>query len=141
MKTEFYTNLKKYMIAIVTLMLLANATFAQEKSYQQLEQKDRIVKNLENGINSKNLGLKRSAIYLAGKYEVVEVVPELIKQFKENAESNIRYLIAIVLYKISDQNGLRFLNNIAKYENDPKVKNVISIIILAQSDDKVLANR
>lgn len=141
MKNESYNNLKKSLVAIVILLLFANVIYSQEKSYQQFEQKNNFIKNLVFGINSDNTGLKRSCIYLAGKHEVSEVVPELIKQFKESENPEIRFLAALVLYKIGDRKALSIIKAAAKNENNPKVKNLCLAITLAQDDDVMLTKR
>jgi HEAT repeats len=141
MRKELYTSLSKTLIALFTILLLTNVTLAQEKIYEKLEKKEMVVNNLATAINSENKGLQRSAIYLSGKYEIKEVVPELIKQFKENEDYEVRYLVAIVLYKISDPEGLSLLQDCAKYETNSMVKDLCSAIMEVQEYDARLANR
>lgn len=128
-------------MALVVIMLLVNVISAQEKPYQKFEINKRAIQDLAIGINSDNQGLQRSSIYLAGKYEITELVPELIKQFKENEDYEVRYLVAIVLYKISDPEGLSLLKDCAIYETNSKVKDLCYAIMEVQEYDAMLANR
>jgi HEAT repeat protein len=97
----------KFVVYILITIFLVTTVQAQENEFKQLPNKERAIQNLVIGIQSDNAGLKRSCIYFAGKYEVSEVVNELIELLGKEKDSSTKKVIALVLYKIGDQKGIK----------------------------------
>lgn len=86
------------------------------------------VENLIKGIQSDNEGLKRSAIYFAGKYKITGAVDALIEQLDKETNPSNRILIALVLYKIGDPDGINAVKSLAKSDNNLKVRRMANEI-------------
>jgi hypothetical protein len=67
--------MKTLSVMMVVLMLLASTTNTEAQRKYQLSKNS--IESLKNGITSKNNGLRRSAIYMAGFYEIREVATTL----------------------------------------------------------------
>jgi len=122
-------------------MLTAAVLFAQEPKSQTNFAKNDIA-NLVNGINSENTGLKRSAVYMAGKYGVYETTDALIEKLKSEKSAKDRILIALALYKIGNQKGYEAVKELAKYDYDAKVRKISNAICDAfeVEENKFLVN-
>ena len=76
------------------------------------------------GIQSDNIGLKKSSIYFAGKYLLKDASPCLIEEFKEADDESIAVIIAWAVYKIGDQHCVEKLNGLARNSRSEFVKNL-----------------
>jgi HEAT repeat protein len=136
MKHSSYKLTKQKTLSVVLLvLLLAGGVTAQPKSLDQLADKKIAIKNLIEGIKSENYGLQRSCIYFAGKYNVEEVVPELIKQLRTASKPETRKLIAVVLFKIGNNEGLEAVKLYAMNDKDYKVRNFCAAITQAYTGE------
>jgi HEAT repeat protein len=123
-------NKRAKLAAVVLLaVLLSNNMFAKNLlscnfTDVKSEISERMIKNLEAGIASENLGLRRSCIYFAGLYEIEELVKPLINQLKKEKDANTKILIALALSKIGNEEGIKAVGKLAKNDMDPKVKRV-----------------
>ena len=71
----FKKNEKRKFCLLIFLFLsvmICNETLAQKVSIKELTSQKYALDNLITGIKSDNCGLKRSAIYLVGKYSIAE---------------------------------------------------------------------
>ena len=113
-------------ILLVFLFLSAivcNETLAQNVSIKELTSHKYALDNLIAAIKSENCGLKRSAIYLIGKYRIAEGETLLLDQLKNEKESCTRILIALVLYEMGSEDALIAINNNNFVHNDHSAKN------------------
>ena len=95
MKTTISKS-KTMLVAITFLAILFTTVLNAQKTITKAELKQkRMIGNLVNGINSDNEGLKRSAIYYAGKYKVDEAVDALVEQLKNETSTENKYLISL----------------------------------------------
>lgn len=85
-------------------------------------------KNLIIGIKSPNEGLKRSSIYYAGKYKVEESIPTLLEVLDKEENPNNRILIALVIYKIGNPEGLEAVKNLSEKDKDSQVRRMAAEI-------------
>jgi hypothetical protein len=95
----------------------------------QVNSKSKIaVENLKFGIKSDNAGLKKSSIYYAGFYRIVETVPALTEQIKKESDPKTRILIALVLYRIGDVNCISLVKELAANDKDTEVRRMCTCI-------------
>ena len=85
---------------------------------------DIAVCNLINGIKSENEGLKRSAVYFAGKYAVQGTCDELVELFKRENNPSTRILITQALYKIKDALAMEKVYELIEKDPDAKVRRI-----------------
>jgi hypothetical protein len=124
----------RLVITILLAVLLSNILFAQNLSGNSREFgnsgfTESAIKSLEMGIQSDNAGLKRSAIYLAGIYEIDAVVGVLIKQLKKESDPNTRVLIALALYRIGNEEGLDAIEELVKNDDNLRVRKMSYAIL------------
>ena len=73
-------------------------------------------------LNSENCGVKRHAIYLAGKYRIAEAEEILLEQLKNEKLSCNRILIALVLYELGSEKALIAVSDLVKNEDNVKAR-------------------
>ena len=117
---------------LLTVVLLAVAIlstgFAQKNSIKDITENEYALKNLVAGIQSDNTGVKRSAIYFAGKYRIAEVEDVLINQLNEEDDASTRILIALVLFEMGREEGLVEVQELSLNDEDAKVKRMATQI-------------
>lgn len=123
MKTKLF-----YLLLLAALLLNVNSLYAQKRIETSYVLSGNHIKNLITGIQSDNLGLRRSAIYLAGKYKVAEAGAELLKALEKEEDSSTKILIALSLFNISEPNAMKAVNQLSMNEQDPKVKRMLTNI-------------
>jgi HEAT repeat protein len=103
-------------------MLLSLTVSAQPKSISDLTKHKYALDNLKAGINSENIGVRKSAVYFAGKYKINELVDCLVERLEKENEASVRLLIAYSLYEIKDADGMKAVKKLSLLEKDAKVK-------------------
>jgi HEAT repeat protein len=120
-------SLKNKSLLVVTLtmllaMLLSFNMAAQPSSISDLTKNKYALDNLKADINSENIGVRKSAVYFAGKYKILELVDCLVERLENENESSIRLLIAYSLYEIKDAEGMKAVKELSLLDKDAKVK-------------------
>jgi len=145
-----HKSFNSFVLIIVSLVLLTNMSYAQKhdqkKAYNNVSVSYRSDKqfteqeigNLLTGITSENLGLRKSAIYLAGLYGVNEAVPTLIEQLKKEENADVKVLTALVLFRLEDPKGIEAIENLYKNDDNVRVKRM-SKAILDEFKNKLMA--
>ena len=64
------------------------------------------------GMRSDNEGLRKSSIYIAGFYNIQELVAPLIQILIGESDINIKVLAALALYKIGDSSGIKAISEL-----------------------------
>ncbi|MCC6551062.1 MAG: HEAT repeat domain-containing protein [Ignavibacteriaceae bacterium] len=118
----------KNLTIVTVLVLLFQVGFiqAQESTQSRYFKEKLYLQNLITGIQSENTGLRRSAIYLAGKYRLTEVNEALIEAMKTEIDPSTRILIALALYNIGETSGMEAILNFSHVEKDAKVKRMLT---------------
>ena len=126
-------NTTKLVSAILLFVLLTNNILAKplctltEKVKSEFTEK--AIRSLAMGIESDNIGVKKSCIYFAGLYEIRDVAWTLIKQLKNEQDPDTRILIVLSLYKIGDKEALNEVEKLVENDHDYKVKRMSSAIL------------
>lgn len=133
MKTLENRKTKLFIIVLLTA-LLSNTLFAKSSFSGLVEElesgiKKSFVLNLIKGMESDNDGLKKSCIYFAGLYEIKGTVDALIKQLQIVDDPDMRILIALALYKIGDEEGVKAIEQLVKNDDSPRVKKMSAAIL------------
>jgi hypothetical protein len=115
---------KQTAIALTLLLVLVAGInqnlLAQPNSISNVTKNEYALDNLKAGINSENNGIRKSAIYFAGKYRIAEVVNSLVKRLENEQEASI--LIAYSLYEIKDAEGMKAVKELSLIDKNVKVK-------------------
>jgi len=108
--------------AVLSVVFSSVGSFAQNVSIKELTPNKYALENLLNGIESDNEGVKRSAIYFAGKYKIAEAEDALIAQLKKEQNPSTRILIALVLFEMGSDEGLMYVKKLSMEDADAKVR-------------------
>ncbi|HPN37154.1 MAG TPA: hypothetical protein PL041_02040 [Melioribacteraceae bacterium] len=114
------------------LVFCATLVFAQSKN--NVNKEENKINNLITALRSDNEGLMKSAVYLAGKYKVNEVVDELCDLYKTTYNENTKYLIAISLFKIGTEKSFTAVTNLCCKDKSKKFRFIGSEIAKTYTD-------
>lgn len=105
----------KYLIISVaaTLVFTAAIISGQQK---EIILSENSVKSFANGIHSENIGLKKSAISMVGKYQLKQVCPILIQQFANEEELGYKLMIAEMIYDVGCPEAIESFRTVLKDE-------------------------
>lgn len=124
-------TLRKQIVGVVIIFLLlfmiTNLNLlAQPNPISNITQSKYALDNLKSGINSENIGVRKSSVYFAGKYRIAEAVRYLVDRLKKEDEASVRLLIAYSLYEIKDAEGMKAVKELSLKDNNVKVKRMSS---------------
>lgn len=122
---------------IVLILLLSDSVFSQQYKSEKLT--ECAVNNLLVGIKSDNDGLRRSSIYMAGKYKIEKMVNVLSEMLEAENDANTRILIALSLYQIGSENVLPAVRKASLNDKDVKVKKICTEIYNALIQNNYLS--
>jgi len=107
---------RKFVLLIILFcsVLITNEAVAQNVSLFELTKNKYAVQNLKSALSSENCSLKRSAIYLIGKYKIAEGEIILEKMLRTEKDPCSRILITLVLLELNEPKGLIALKELAK---------------------------
>lgn len=120
MKTSKLQN--TLLTALLLLLALSSNITAQANSISDITKNVYALDNLKSGINSENTGVRKSSIYFAGKYKIIEVVSSLIERLEQENEPSVRLLIAYSLFEIKDAEGMKAVNQLSLKDKNSQVK-------------------
>lgn len=130
--------MKSLSVMMVVLMLLATTTSTEAQRKYQFNKNS--IESLRDGITSNNNGLRRSAIYMAGFYEINEVANTLCDELKNEINPAVKVLIALALYKIGDENSLNMIESLSKTEKDDDTRRMMFAITEQIKLDRIITN-
>ena len=122
MKSSKNKSVMVVTLTVLLAMLLSLNVAAQPNSISDLTKHKYALDNLKAGINSENIGVRKSAIYFAGKYQIIELVDCLVETLENENEASVRLLIAYSLYEIKDTEGMKAVKELSLLDKDAKVK-------------------
>jgi hypothetical protein len=120
-------TLRKQIVGVVTIFLLLFIVtnlnvLAQPNPISNITKSEYALDNLKSGINSENIGVRKSSVYFAGKYRIAEAVSYLVERLKKENEASVRLQIAYSLYEIKDAEGMKAVKELSLKDNKVKVK-------------------
>jgi HEAT repeat protein len=99
-----------------------------DKQYEEKKMAN-VIANLSVTIQSENLGLRRSAIYLAGFYSLDEAIPALVSQLEKEDNPEVKILISLVLFRMDDPRGMEAVEKLYKNDDNPRVKSMSKAVL------------
>lgn len=139
MKSAVFTKERVSVFLFAALIFLFAAPSILPQS-QQSELNPKFVSNLNVGIKSNNDGLRKSCIYFTGVYMIKECVPTLVEQLSKEKNPDVKILIALSLYRIGDENGIKAVEELAAYDLNYKVRKMGNAILSKFEKDKRLTS-
>jgi len=119
---------KGFLTTVLLAAVLMGTGYAQKNSIKDVTENQYALLNLVAGIQSDNTGVKRSAIYFAGKYRIAEAEETLIDLLNEEEDAGTRILIALVLYEMGSEEGLLEVQKLSLNDEDAKVRRMATQI-------------
>lgn len=113
---------------LLSLTMLTVSASAQKLPDTKPEFSENEIGNLLMAISSDNPGLKKSGIYLAGKYKIDETVNLLLEEIKNGKNDSLKCLVALSLYRIGDETGIETIAQIARYGKSQDLKKLCRAI-------------
>ena len=126
-QNNFSCSTTKLLVVVITL-LSVSFIIAQEHKNVILNLDENALVSLNTAIKSDNTGLRKSAIYLAGKHAVEETTETLLSQLKREKDPSLRILIARVLYIIGNEKYMKDVYELAIKDENAKVRKMSSAI-------------
>lgn len=134
------THVIKFTALFLVVVLTATILQAQNKEkLEEIRNNKNAIGSLIEGINSDIEGLRKSCIYFVGQYQIPEAVEHLVKVLKKEENPQTRVLIALVLYKIGDPDGMAAVRNLIYTDDNNYVKGMSKAIFNAYIYDNVMA--
>ncbi len=128
MKTLERNIAKKTVLYLFASFMLLSIPVAAQNNKSKTIDSEYAIENICTGIKSENTGVKKSMIYLAGKYKMTHAVDALTEQLEDEKFPEIKILIALSFYQIGDKDGMEAVKNLAFSASDNRVKNMCSAI-------------
>ncbi len=116
------------LLVFIAAIISSSTSKAQETNNADFNLSENAIANLNLGIKSKNMGLRKNAIYFAGIYLVQETGETLVNQLKNEKDPNLRILITKTLYLIGNDKYSEVINKVAENDIDSKVREFASSI-------------
>ena len=135
-RSNYAAVLKRAGIVIMLVCMFATSVAAQRASDGKVPLKEIAVKNLIAGISHENEGVRKDAIYYAGKFRVTQAVDALIQQLEKEENPSTRVLIILSLYMLGDERGLEAIYRTAYTDSNANVKRLCNAIYLEVEKDK-----
>ena len=132
-------DLTKIIAIIFFLIGISISIFGQEAENPITKNQKQ---NLIKGIQSDNSGVRKSAIYFAGKYRIEEAIPEMEKVlFKEHDENTVMITLnSLGQFRYDKVEGI--FANYADYTTNEKLKyQAMSFDVYFNQDTKALAGK
>jgi HEAT repeat protein len=115
-------------VLVLVLGLVFTGTLIAQNTLAEFTKNKYALDNLIMGIHSENEGVRKSAIYFAGKYKVSETAQDLIDQLNREDNASIKILIALALFEMDSKEGLEAVKKLSLSDKNDKVRRMASFI-------------
>ena len=130
------------MKSLVTIFLLTSlligTSYASGNPKAITEIRQNTISSLENGLNSKNLGLKSSCAYMLGELQISTAVIPLMKILRENENEDLRIAAALALYKIGTPMAINAVKQSIRFDNSERVSKHCAIFYYEHMKNKLI---
>ena len=130
--------MRKLILPLIFLVLVSLSSLAFAGNNENVNWK-KFSDNLTKSLKSENIGVRLSAMQLIIRYsdkiDVTDGVFDVMREFRNNDDQNIRKLALITLYKMNDNWAIEFLKMQHQYEENQDIKNKIEHIVYAYENN------
>ncbi len=130
---------KQVVILAVSLFLLSVVTtFARDKNTAGTTPlPDEAVTNYIADLSSGNLGVRTSAAYFAGEYNIEDAVIPLMKMLNSEKSEGARIMAALSLTKIGTGQAVFAVKQAAKFDSSERVRNLCETFYNSYSQENI----
>lgn len=114
----------------VFIYLFGTLSFPQVKQLKDFTQHKYAYENLSAAIKSDNIGVREDAIYLVGKYKLIDFEQDLISQIEREENPDIKVLIGLALYRIESEKGMKKLLELSMRDRNDRVRRMSTAIYI-----------
>ncbi len=107
---------------IVIVFLISDVSAISSPAKGQIHNRTNAIKSLTIGLQSDNIGLRTSSIYMLGELKSDESVIGLMKILRTDECEEARILAALSLYKIGDARGINAIKQSIRFDDSERVK-------------------
>jgi len=111
----------KVCFAIFFFIAAITINYGQSKMIDELTYDKNAIENIKACIKSENRGVRESSIYLAGLYKMIVTEDALIAQLKREPLRDLKVLIALALFRMHSEKGMKELPQIILNDKDKRV--------------------
>lgn len=138
---SFVYNTRFLAATLFAAFMLSFLTPAQTAREMQIAHSKSAIDNLMTALRSDNIGVKRSAIYFAGKYQVREALPVLCTIARAESDCSIKILAGLSIYSIGSVQGIDELRRCVSVEKNDRVKRMFAEICAQYSNSDFTMNQ
>ncbi len=117
MKTRLFLSV----FFVLTITVSSFSIGKTDPAKKNVMNRNLVITNLINGINSENQGLMISSAYFLGEVKSEEAVIPLMKILKSDDNEESRIMAALSLIKIGDSRGVYAVKQAIKYDESERV--------------------
>jgi len=124
MKTVTGQTFKQFCFGMITAIVLLTSvsSLAQVNHLKDFTQHKYAYENLSAAIKSDNEGVREDAIYLVGKYRLIDFENDLLNQLDKEKNPNIKVLIGLALYRMESEKGVQRMLELSSKDSDARVR-------------------
>ncbi|WP_337866412.1 HEAT repeat domain-containing protein [Ignavibacterium sp.] len=120
---------KKFFGLVVSIVFLfAALSFSQAKYLKDFTQHKYAYENLSAAIKSANDGVREDAIYLVGKYKLLDFENDLLNQIEKEKNPDIKVLIGLALFRIGSEKGMQKMLELSTGDSNQRVRRMSGAI-------------
>lgn len=130
MKAIRKQNSKNTIVGLIAVFILIFGTlsFPQAKQLKDFTQHKYAYENLSAAIKSDNIGVREDAIYLVGKYKLIDFEQDLLNQIDNEKSSDIKVLIGLALFRMESEKGMQKLLELSSKDRNDRVRRMSTAI-------------
>jgi len=121
---------KRLLLSALLVLVITVTSFGfvrPNPAKKNVMNRDLVITNLMNGIESGNQGLRLSSSYFLGEMKSDEAVIPLMRILKSDQNDEARIMAALSLIKIGDARGIFTIKQAISFDNSERVKKMCSI--------------
>lgn len=130
MKAIIEQNSKNIFFGLIAvfIFLFGTLSFPQAKQLKDFTQHKYAYENLSAAIKSDNDGVREDAIYLVGKYKLIDFEKDLISQIEKEKNPDIKVLIGLALYRMESEKGMQKMLELSSKDRNDRVRRMSAAI-------------
>jgi HEAT repeat protein len=129
--------MKSLVMTIILTYLLIGTSYSAGNPKTITEIRQNTISSLENGLNSENLGLKSSCVYLLGELRISIAVIPLMKILRENENDDLRIAASLALYKIGTPMAINAVKQSIRFDSSERVSKHCAIFYYEYRKNKL----
>jgi hypothetical protein len=111
----------KFILTILSILLLTTSIFCFPGGKTEKVISENTITSLLYGLESDNLGLKTSCIYMTGELKLTDAIIPLMKLLRNDENEEVRICSALALYKIGTPMSIFAVKQASIFDSSQRV--------------------